>query len=307
MVKKILLVSMMLNILGDVASFTAAEEIRQEFTSKKDFTSFWNISTWSNDEQQYSKSNVVLDTVNGLVRLTISGTPAGARPVNGEITSRRTDFLYGSYRASIKFDGTPGGVVGWFVYRTTDDIHEIDVEYLTEDTKNIHFTLHHVTTNVDYKKLRISFDPTAAFHEYRFDWYPEKVVYFIDGDSVAVLTHNVPDASCSIMLNFWSANMPDWGGPAPTKDACMYVDYMRYYSDPATAASRKMSPLFISKPTDPARVNAAAAFNLLGRSLPSGIPQATVRYAAPGQASGICILHRTGTAPGASARQILVK
>jgi beta-glucanase (GH16 family) len=181
---------------------------------------------------------VYLDTANGWVRLKINASPQGTKPVNGEITSKRNNFLYGSYRASIKFENIPGGVVGWFVYRTTTDIHEIDVEFLTEDIKNVHFTLHHVQTDVDYKKCRIDFDPTAAFHEYRFDWLANKVVYYIDGKKIDSLTKKVPDAACSIMLNFWSANIQDWGGPAPVKDTYMYVDYMRYYSDAATSARR---------------------------------------------------------------------
>jgi beta-glucanase (GH16 family) len=216
-------------------SHSVGEEIKQDFNSRSDFNSFWDISTWGNSEQQYSKSNVSLDTAKGWVRLKINASPKGKIPVNGEIMSKRNNFLFGSYRAAIKFDNIPGGVVGWFVYRTTDDLHEIDVEYLTQDIKNIHFTLHHIQTSVDYKKRAISFDPTADFHEYRFDWYAGKVVYFIDGKKVDSLTNKVPDAACSILLNFWSANNPEWGGPAPTEDAYMYVDYMHYYSDPSIA------------------------------------------------------------------------
>ena len=32
--------------------------------------------------------------------------------------------------------------------------------------------------------------------------------------------------------------MADWGGPAPTKDTYMYVDYMRYYSDLSTGTDQ---------------------------------------------------------------------
>lgn len=209
----------------------SAETILQDFTGKKDFDAFWDISTWGNADQQYSASNVKLDTVNGWVQLKVNASLQGTKPVCGEFTSKRSNFLYGSYRASIKFDNTPGAVVGWFVYKDEPDLHEIDVEYLTQDIKNIHFTLHHIQTDVDYRKDPIAFDPTAAFHEYRFDWYSTKVIYFIDGKKYDSLSVKVPDAACSIMLNLWSANIDGWGGPAPTKDTYMYVDYMHYYSD----------------------------------------------------------------------------
>lgn len=225
-------------LLMIISGFSFSEEIKQEFNSRQEFESFWNISTWGNDQQQYSKSNVVLDTINGWVRLKISVSPQGVKPVVAEITSKRNNFFYGSYRASIKFDNIPGGVVGWFVYRTTEDLHEIDVEYLTRDIKNIHLTLHHEQTSVDYKLKPISFDPTTDFHEYRFDWYPDKVIYFIDEQKVDSLTKKVPDAACTIMLNFWSGNIAGWGGAAPTTDTYMYVDYMRYTSDLTTITSQ---------------------------------------------------------------------
>lgn len=223
-------------LLTTVVVPIGAETIVQDFTSKKSFDSFWNISTWGSADQQYSASNVKLDTANGWVRLKLSASPAGTKPVCGEITSKRSDFLYGSYRASIRFDSTPGGVVGWFVYKDEPDLHEIDVEYLTQDPKNIHFTLHHKETSVEYHKKRISFDPTAAFHEYRFDWYPEKVIYFIDGVHCDTLTTKVPDAACTIMLNLWSANIEGWGGNAPEKDMYMYIDYVHYFSEYAATS-----------------------------------------------------------------------
>jgi beta-glucanase (GH16 family) len=217
--------------MAAIASAASAETILQDFTSKRDFDAFWNISTWGDANQQYAAANVKLDTVNGWVQLKLNASPQGTKPVCGEITSKRTNFLYGSYRASIKFDSTPGAVVGWFVYKDAPDLHEIDVECLTNDIKHVHFTLHHIQTDVDYRRDAIAFDPTAAFHEYRFDWYVNKVVYYIDGRKFDSLSIQVPDAACAIMLNLWSANIKDWGGPAPTKDTYLYIDYMHYYSD----------------------------------------------------------------------------
>lgn len=229
-------VAMVFFVIIVSSSRVFAETLLHDFTSKKSFDSFWNISTWGNADQQYASANVKLDTVNGWVQLKLSASTSGIKPICGEITSKRTDFKYGSYRASIRFDSTPGAVVGWFVYKDEPDLHEIDVEYLTEDLKNIHFTLHHIETSVEHHKKRISFDPTDVFHEYRFDWYPDKVIYFIDGVHYDTLTTKVPDAACTIMLNLWSANIDGWGGSAPKKDTYMYVDYVHYFSEYAATS-----------------------------------------------------------------------
>jgi beta-glucanase (GH16 family) len=165
------------------------ETILQEFNSPSELTAFWDISTWGNDQVQYSSQNVTVK--NGMLVLRITASPQGVKPVCGEISSKRNDFLYGSYRASVRTENVPGGVTGWFVYKDEPDLHEIDIEFLTRDLSYCHFTLHHIQTGVDYQKVKIAFDPSAAFHEYRFDWYPDKVAYYIDSSLIATLTKKV--------------------------------------------------------------------------------------------------------------------
>lgn len=207
-----------------------SEEILQNFDSEADMKQFWDVSTWGNEEKQYSAENVKVE--NGILSLKITGAPVGTKPVIcGEIASKDRDFLYGSYRASIKTTDIAGGVVGWFIYRDVPELREIDIEYLTENLTQIHFTLHYQDKESNHKVMAVDFDPSEDFHEYRFDCYPDSVRYFIDSKHYTTLTTNVPDLPCNIMLNHWSANIPDWGGPAPTQDIYMYVDYMHYYSD----------------------------------------------------------------------------
>lgn len=212
-----------------LCSICSAEIIKEEFNSLQDMGQFWEISSWENDNRKFAPENVSVD--NGVLVLKLSASPQGVKPVCGEIYSKRNNFLYGSYRASIKISNGAGGVVGWFVYKDEPDLHEVDIEFLTRKADEIHFTLHHISTSVDYQKKAISFDPAADFHEYRYDWYPDKVEFYIDSQLQATLTNQVPDAACMIMLNHWSGNIANWGGPAPTQDIYMYVDYMHYYSD----------------------------------------------------------------------------
>jgi beta-glucanase (GH16 family) len=213
-----------------------AETLKQDFESMADLNAFWNISTWGNENRTHSAQNVSIE--NGILSLKLSGSQPGQKPVCAEITSKRSNFKYGSYRASIKTSKTAGGVVGWFVYRDSP-LNEVDVEMLTKDNSDLHFTLHHIQTSVDYKLVKLAFDPSAAFHEYRFDWHPDKVEYFVDGKPTATLTKQVPDMEATIMLNHWSGNIAGWGGPAPTQDMYMYVDWMAYSSDFPTPISMR--------------------------------------------------------------------
>ena len=45
----------------------------------------------------------------------------------------------------------------------------------------------------------------------------------------------VPDQAAAMMLNHWSGNIADWGGPAPLEDMYMDVDWVAYSSDFPTA------------------------------------------------------------------------
>jgi endo-1,3-1,4-beta-glycanase ExoK len=221
-------------IMGSALSFAAslaaprAETIRQDFNSMADLATFWNVSTWGGDNRTHSAQNVAV--ADGILSLKLSGSKPGGIPVCAEITSKRSNFRYGSYRASIKTSKTAGGVVGWFIYRGSP-LNEIDVEMLTKDNKDLHHTLHHIQTSVDYKVVKMAFDPSEAFHEYRFDWYADKVAYFVDGKPSSILTKQVPDMDAQIMLNHWSGNIQGWGGPAPAVDMFMYVDWMIYSTE----------------------------------------------------------------------------
>ena len=77
----------------------------------------------------------------------------------------------------------------------------------------------------------LPFDPSAGFHEYRFDWYDGRVEYYIDGQLDATLTKDVPDTPSRLLLNHWSGNIPTWGGEAPATDAQMQVDWVYYSPD----------------------------------------------------------------------------
>jgi beta-glucanase (GH16 family) len=215
-------------IQGQTAT-PAVPEFLQTFDSAQELdTTAWTASAWANATRAHARSNVTVK--DGVLALKLSASVPGTKPVCAEIASRRNDFFYGTYRASIKMSSVPGAVVGWFTY-LGKPLNEIDVEFLTRDPRKAHFTLHHIKTGVDHATPIMPFDPSAAFHEYRFDWYTNRVDYYVDGKQYATLTNKVPDRPSRILLNHWSSNIPTWGGPAPTEDAVMLVDWVYFSSE----------------------------------------------------------------------------
>ena len=216
----------LLSLLATGARQTAPAEFRQTLDSMQDVEPVFALSSWSNTNRRAFAGQ--RDGRGRRARIEVEWVRARDTSVCAEIASRRNDFHYGTYRAAIKMSKVPGAVVGWFTYLGRP-LNEIDVEFLTREPRLARFTLHHVQTGVDHGRKEVAFDPSAAFHEYRFDWHKDRVDYFIDGEPAATLTKQIPDMPSRLMLNHWSGNIPTFGGPAPTEDAVMQVDWV-YYS-----------------------------------------------------------------------------
>lgn len=87
-----------------------------------------------------------------------------------------------------------------------------------------------------YRRVNLTFDPTADFHEYRFDYVPGKVVFYADSTELAVMTGSeVPSVGGHLILQHWSNGNPLWSGGPPESDAVLEVSYVKAYfntSDP---------------------------------------------------------------------------
>jgi beta-glucanase (GH16 family) len=114
--------------------------------------------------------------------------------------------------------------------------------------------LHKDAANTDtYTKAPLDFRPDQAFHEYRFDWTPDRVTFFVDGKPVSTMEKNVPKDGSLMTLNHWSNGNELWSAGPPAKDTAMTVSYVKaYFNSSSTAREdeyKKRCPIF-----DPAKV-----------------------------------------------------
>jgi hypothetical protein len=99
----------------------------------------------------------------------------------------------------------------------------------------------------------LPFDPTAAFHEYRIDWAPDLVKFYVDSVLVHTMNQNIPTEPGSLFLNHWSNGSPGWSGGPPTETASMTLLYVKAYfnsSDPSriSSAQQRCSSAAAGKP-----------------------------------------------------------
>lgn len=183
-----------------------------------------------------------------------------------EVKTASNKLLFGSFRASIKLP-TVNGTCGAFFFvsphwqtRTSSphlssfghsadgqqylsDSLEIDMEFLSKQFVNetsapVHLVVHSpksakmggdAAKTDAYEKVELPFRPDEGFHEYRFDWTPEKVAFFADGKWMVDITQYTPQEAGSILLNHWSDGRVGWSGGPPEVDAVMTIGYFKAY------------------------------------------------------------------------------
>ena len=89
-----------------------------------------------------------------------------------------------------------------------------------------------------FKVIQLPFEAEKAVHEYRFDWSPDKVSFYADGQWLGDMTDQqyIPSSPGKLVMSHWSNGNPLWSGGPPEEDAFMLVQYIKAYfnsSDPA--------------------------------------------------------------------------
>ncbi|MCJ1308983.1 hypothetical protein MMC25_002638 [Agyrium rufum] len=157
-----------------------------------------------------------------------------------EVSTMREDMLYGSFRAAIKVTDVPGTCTAFFWY--FNDTQEIDVELLSRQFNSTSNPVNLVLQSPaaeqagddasgtpSFSVIQLPFSPSGEFHEYRFDWTPENVTFFADGQPLKTMAVAVPSSPGHILLSQWSDGNPNWSGGPPTKDSVSTVSYFKAY------------------------------------------------------------------------------
>ncbi|GAB7339221.1 hypothetical protein MBLNU457_5879t1 [Dothideomycetes sp. NU457] len=198
-----------------------------------------NMSTWGG---QGSDPGLQLWVRQELVPL--SGTTS--EMVSGaEIASTRDDMLYGSFRVGAKFSSVNGTCGAFFFYR--NDSSEIDFEYLSRlapapgsgnNTSPMNIVVQspesvnqgfNAAGTPGFELVPMAFLAAEGYHEYRFDWLPDRIDFYIDGSIVWTRDSFVPDGPGRLIMNHWSNGNQGWSGGPPAEDAVMTVSYVKAY------------------------------------------------------------------------------
>lgn len=177
------------------------------------------------------------------LQLRVDKVLRGGAVTAAEMDSARNDLHWGSYRAGMKLTAVNGTCAAFFWY--LNDTQEIDMEFLSHEynagkrvypvnlaiqSRKSMEAGYDASRTTTYKRVKLDFDPTAAFHEYRFDYLPGRVVFYADSVELAVMDGDeMPSASGHLILQHWSNGDPMWSGGPPEEDALLAVSYVKAY------------------------------------------------------------------------------
>ncbi|RSL93637.1 hypothetical protein CDV31_014631 [Fusarium ambrosium] len=166
----------------------------------------------------------------------------GAIP-GSELDTERQDLHWGSFRAGMKLTPSNGTCAAFFWY--FNDTQEIDIEFLSREfdydrgiypvnlvvqSKQSLKAGYDASKTGTYKRVNLNFDPTDAFHEYRFDYTPNRVLFYADSKLIARMEgENMPSTGGHLILQHWSNGNQWWSGGPPTEDATVTVSYVKAY------------------------------------------------------------------------------
>jgi beta-glucanase (GH16 family) len=182
-------------------------------------TNKWYKSSHTLERTTFQPDNV--DVNNGNLRIKLPANTLNG----GEICSTEL-YKYGTYSARMKLPNAPSSITGFFLYADPSLHNEIDIEIYNEPDGNIIFTtyadgkMQHTTTK------ELGFDPTADFHEYTFDFYPDRLNFYVDGKLMQTWNEGMTTNSMHLLVNAW---YPNWlPGTKPTTDQYLLVDWIKH-------------------------------------------------------------------------------
>lgn len=189
---------------------------------------------WSNGHMfdcTWRLNNITFE--DGIMRLTIDSDGKNASPKwsGGEYRTRNF-YSYGLFEVRMKPIKNDGVVSSFFTYTGPSDNNpwdEIDIEFLGKDTTKVQ--LNYFTNGVGNHEYMhdLGFDAAEEFHTYAFEWLPDSITWYVDGEPIYTATEKIPSTPAKVMMNVWPGiGVDDWLKPFDgTVPLTAEYDYIR--------------------------------------------------------------------------------
>lgn len=135
-------------------------------------------------------------------------------------------YGYGRYETIMQPASGSGLVTAFFTYTGPwfgDPHDEIDIEFLGSDTTKIHFNYFRNGRSIKPASFDLPFDAAAGPRLYAFEWRPDGITWFVEGEAVYATEAGdpgVPVTAGKVMFSAWTGKkqMEAWHGPPLFRD-----------------------------------------------------------------------------------------
>lgn len=199
------------------------QQANKLYTYQDDFETF-NEKFWFKRSGMLGRTylrpeNIILSNGELLIKLSRNKFDGG------EIQSI-DELGFASYEVKMKLPDAPSSITGFFLYKEPDFYHEIDIEIYNEPKAYIVLTSYKDGEAANEHREYLDFDPTLDYHEYRIDYYSEKISFYVDDKYMYGWDEGFSKEEMHLALNAW---YPKWlDGIKQKKDSFLHVDWIRY-------------------------------------------------------------------------------
>lgn len=184
----------------------------------------FDAGRWGKSDHLLGRSD--LDPSNVSVRRGLLAIKIPARTLNGGEIHSQEMYRYGSYGARVRVPYAPTSITGFFLYRSPDFEHEIDIEIYNDHSRRIMFTTYSNGSRTHTATMQLPFDATEGFHRYHFRYGPRYVGFYAGGKLMKSWRTGVPNEAMHLLINTW---YPSWlGGKRAPTNRFLLVDWIRY-------------------------------------------------------------------------------
>ena len=195
----------------------------------------WYRSDFDNVDhfQQVGWKPEHLDFDGDAVNLWLTNRPSETNPYTSAEYQKRGRYGFGRYEVIMKAARGSGLVSSFFTHTGPyfgDPHDEIDFEFLGKDTRRVWLNWFTNGTEGQSKWHHLDFDAADDYHLYAFEWTPETIRWFVDGELIYERPDNalaVPVTPGRIIINLWTGRdaQHDWHGE-PTFAVADHASYL---------------------------------------------------------------------------------
>ena len=179
----------------------------------------------------WSKDQIRQDPQDGALVIDLVPTAEGHAKdfISGQVQVNEPRH-FGRYEVVMQAAKGDGIVSSFYTYTGPwygDPHDEIEFECLGRDTTKVWINRFVDGQRLPGKWLDLGFDAGDAPHHYAFDWQPDSLTWYVDGEEffkIAAPEHAIPQTAGKIFVDVWAGGEPAWVGatPADMRTAARY-------------------------------------------------------------------------------------